>query len=59
MAGIAHIPVMLAELFSFLIPQRDDALMLDCTLGEGGHAQAFLARYPGIACAPLETVCRR
>ena len=54
MAGIAHIPVMLAELFSFLIPQRDDALMLDCTLGEGGHTEAFLARYPGISCVGID-----
>ncbi len=48
MAGIAHTPVMLEEVLSFLEPPRADALMLDCTLGEGGHAEAFLARYPGI-----------
>jgi 16S rRNA (cytosine1402-N4)-methyltransferase len=39
---------MLGEVLSFLQPPRADALMLDCTLGEGGHAEAFLARYPGI-----------
>jgi 16S rRNA (cytosine1402-N4)-methyltransferase len=39
---------MLGEVLSFLEPPRADALMLDCTLGEGGHAEAFLARYPGI-----------
>jgi 16S rRNA (cytosine1402-N4)-methyltransferase len=48
MAGIAHTPVMLEEVLRFLVPTRADALMLDCTLGEGGHAEAFLARYPGI-----------
>jgi 16S rRNA (cytosine1402-N4)-methyltransferase len=48
MAGIAHTPVMLEEVLSFLVPRRDDELMLDCTLGEGGHAQAFLARYPSL-----------
>ena len=48
MAGIAHTPVMLEEVMSFLEPPRADALMLDCTLGEGGHAEAFLARYPSI-----------
>jgi 16S rRNA (cytosine1402-N4)-methyltransferase len=48
MEGIAHTPVMLGEVLSFLEPPRADALMLDCTLGEGGHAEAFLARYPGI-----------
>jgi 16S rRNA (cytosine1402-N4)-methyltransferase len=48
MAGIAHTPVMLGEVLSFLEPPSADALMLDCTLGEGGHAEAFLARYPGI-----------
>jgi len=46
MAGIAHTPVMLEEVLSFLVPPREEALMLDCTLGEGGHAEAFLARYP-------------
>ena len=40
---------MLEEVLSFLVPQRADELMLDCTLGEGGHAEAFLARYPGIS----------
>jgi 16S rRNA (cytosine1402-N4)-methyltransferase len=48
MAGIAHTPVMLGEVLSFLEPPRADALMLDCTLGEGGHAEAFLARYPSL-----------
>jgi 16S rRNA (cytosine1402-N4)-methyltransferase len=48
MAGIAHTPVMLEELLSFLAPRRDGELMLDCTLGEGGHAEAFLARDPSL-----------
>jgi 16S rRNA (cytosine1402-N4)-methyltransferase len=48
MTRIAHTPVMQEEVLSFLLPRRDDALMLDCTLGEGGHAEAFLARYSGI-----------
>ena len=54
MAGIVHSPVMLTEVLSFLVPQRDDALLLDCTLGEGGHAEAFLARYPGISCVGID-----
>jgi 16S rRNA (cytosine1402-N4)-methyltransferase len=54
MAGIAHTPVMLEELLSFLVPSRDDALMLDCTLGEGGHAVAFLARYPSLRYVGLD-----
>lgn len=54
MVGIAHTPVMLDEVLSFLVPQSDHALMLDCTLGEGGHAEAFLARYPGISCLGID-----
>ena len=54
MVGIAHTPVMLDEILSFLVPQSDHALMLDCTLGEGGHAEAFLARYPGISCLGID-----
>lgn len=41
-----HSPVMRDELLALLVPARPDALMLDCTLGEGGHAEAFLSRYP-------------
>jgi 16S rRNA (cytosine1402-N4)-methyltransferase len=48
MAGIVHTPVMLGEVLSRLEPPRADALMIDCTLGEGGHAEAFLARYPSL-----------
>jgi len=54
MSGIAHTPVMLEEVMSFLEPPRADALMLDCTLGEGGHAVAFLARYQGIRCVGID-----
>ncbi len=54
MAGIAHTPVMLGEVLSFLVPPRDEALMLDCTLGEGGHAEAFLARYPRLRYVGLD-----
>jgi len=39
---------MLEEVLAYLVPPAEDAIMLDCTLGEGGHAEAFLARYPGI-----------
>ncbi len=48
MTGIAHTPVLLEEVLAFLVPRKTDELMLDCTLGEGGHAEAFLARYPGL-----------
>jgi 16S rRNA (cytosine1402-N4)-methyltransferase len=54
MAGIAHKSVMLEEVLSFLAPSSGDSLMLDCTLGEGGHAEAFLARYPSLRYAGID-----
>ncbi|HOX32274.1 MAG TPA: 16S rRNA (cytosine(1402)-N(4))-methyltransferase RsmH [Spirochaetales bacterium] len=45
---MVHVPVMLEEVLGFLEPPRPESLMLDCTLGEGGHAEAFLGRYPGL-----------
>jgi len=42
----AHRPVMLEEVLAALLPERPGALMVDCTLGEGGHAEAFLSTYP-------------
>lgn len=45
-----HRPVLLAECLELLGLSGDGSgsLMLDCTLGEGGHSIAFLERYPGL-----------
>ena len=52
--AIVHVPVLLDEVFSLLVPSRPDAFMVDCTLGEGGHAEAFLRRYPGLLYAGFD-----
>lgn len=46
--AIVHQPVLLEEVLTFLVPPRADSLMIDATLGEGGHAAAFLAKYPSL-----------
>ncbi len=38
--------MLLSEVLTYLVPPKADSLMLDATLGEGGHAAAFLGRYP-------------
>jgi 16S rRNA (cytosine1402-N4)-methyltransferase len=43
---IVHEPVLLQEVLGFLVPPAEGGLLLDATLGQGGHAEAFLARYP-------------
>jgi len=43
---IVHQSVLLEESLGLLVPPAEDALMVDATLGEGGHAEAFLQRYP-------------
>ena len=44
----AHIPVMLAEIVDLLTPALggDDPMLVDCTLGLGGHAAALLRASP-------------
>jgi 16S rRNA (cytosine1402-N4)-methyltransferase len=47
----AHVPVMLAEIVALLAPalQPDEGggcVLVDCTLGAGGHAEALLAACP-------------
>jgi 16S rRNA (cytosine1402-N4)-methyltransferase len=44
--GAAHVPVMVAEVVVWLRP-RPDALLVDATVGLGGHAAALLAAAPG------------
>ena len=44
----AHIPVMLTECVEALnaADEVEDAVLVDCTLGLGGHSEALLTRYP-------------
>ncbi|MDK2786016.1 MAG: rRNA (cytosine1402-N4)-methyltransferase, partial [Thermotoga sp.] len=41
-----HIPVMVREVIEYLKPE-DEKIILDCTVGEGGHARAILEHCPG------------
>ena len=45
-AGPAHVPVLLDRCIGLLAPALTgpDAVVVDCTLGMGGHAEALLAR---------------
>ncbi len=43
---VVHKPVLLEECLNFLKPFESDNLFVDGTLGEGGHSEAFLNRYP-------------
>jgi 16S rRNA (cytosine1402-N4)-methyltransferase len=43
---ISHKPVLLAETIEYLSPRGNRELMVDATLGEGGHSFAFLSKFP-------------
>lgn len=47
---VVHTPVMLKETLEFLSPLNEEyeqnAFMIDANLGEGGHTNAFLNKYP-------------
>ena len=51
---IVHYSVMKEEVYSFLEPGAEDKLMIDCTLGEGGHSELFLSRCPWINIVGLD-----
>ncbi len=44
-----HEPVLLKEVLEYLRPE-DGGIVVDATLGMGGHSQAILERYPKISC---------
>jgi len=43
-----HTPVLLEETLELLSPREGGDLMVDATVGEGGHAWAFLSRFPAL-----------
>lgn len=45
-----HVPVLLKRTIEILGPalEQDGAVLVDCTLGLGGHSEAFLSEYPNL-----------
>jgi len=44
--NFVHTSVLLQECLRFLAPETPYPLLIDGTLGEGGHTEAFLSRFP-------------
>src|SRR5690606_19832633 len=51
-----HVPVLLERTVELLAPAlgRPGAVLVDATLGLGGHAEAFLERFPGLTLIGLD-----
>jgi 16S rRNA (cytosine1402-N4)-methyltransferase len=51
-----HTPVLLERTVELLAPalRRDGAVLVDATLGMAGHAEAFLARFPGLVLVGID-----
>lgn len=45
---IVHTPVFPEETVQYLAPRHEGELMVDATLGEGGHSYIFLSRFPSL-----------
>jgi 16S rRNA (cytosine1402-N4)-methyltransferase len=45
---IVHTPVLPEEVIGYLAPRTSGELMVDATVGEGGHSYAFLSRFPDL-----------
>jgi len=46
---VVHDPVLLKEVVEFLRPVDEDGILVDATLGLGGHAEGLLKQYPRVA----------
>lgn len=49
-----HYSVMQNEVLTYLVPKSEHPLMVDCTLGEGGHSELFLKKYPNLKVIGLD-----
>jgi 16S rRNA (cytosine1402-N4)-methyltransferase len=54
MLEIVHTPVLLEETIQYLSPRGRNEIMIDATLGEGGHSYAFLSRFPDISIVGID-----
>jgi 16S rRNA (cytosine1402-N4)-methyltransferase len=56
MADDIHTPVLLERTVELLAPalERDGAVLVDATLGMGGHAEAFLGRCPALTLVGID-----
>jgi 16S rRNA (cytosine1402-N4)-methyltransferase len=43
-----HEPVLFTEVLEYLTPARSDGVMVDATVGLGGHAEGLLERHPDV-----------
>ncbi|MDR1868176.1 MAG: 16S rRNA (cytosine(1402)-N(4))-methyltransferase RsmH [Treponema sp.] len=50
----SHTPVLVHEVVHILGPRKHHEVMIDATLGEGGHAEAFLNRFSDITVIGIE-----
>ena len=51
---VIHYSVLKHEVLTHLVPLSNEGLVVDCTLGEGGHTEALLSVYPKIRVAGID-----
>ena len=49
MAEVVHTPVLLEQTLEYLAPRGRNEILVDATMGEGGHSHAFLSRFPDLS----------
>lgn len=49
-----HYPVMHNEVLEYLAPKKSGSILVDCTLGEGGHSKLFLEKYDDLKVIGLD-----
>jgi 16S rRNA (cytosine1402-N4)-methyltransferase len=49
-----HEPVLLTKVIEFLEPNRPDGVLVDATVGLGGHAEALLERHPRVRLVAID-----
>ncbi len=54
MSDIVHVPVMAEEVLEYLAPDEEGGLLVDCTMGEGGHSELFLRKFPDLKVIGLD-----